>query len=409
MLRICGRLYFAKNTNHKKRSKNIYTTAGLNEWIGIVREQMPQLSKPQAWVLALWSFGMVIAGTCGITSVTRTISELTEAKEANVRQRLREWNRSQAKKRGKRRRELVVTESFAPLLRWVLSWWAPDERRLLLAMDASTLGDRYVVLAISVVYRACAIPIAWQIYAFDRQSSWKPAWLALVAQFAGVIPADWTVLVLSDRGLYAQWLFHAIQALGWHPFLRINGNAHYRARAESDFHPVRQLANRHGVDWSGQVVIFKQRSLDCTLLVRWEAGYKDPWLILTDLLPDQATIAWYGCRSWIECGFRQTKRAGWQWHQTRMTDPDRAARHWLAIAVATLWVVSVGGQVDAALPASTLDPLETPAKPKPSHPRLLSCFRQGILTIRVALIKHEPLPVGRFFPDYAPHDDKPTL
>lgn len=370
---------------------------------------MPQLSKPQAWVLALWSFGMVIAGSCGITSVTRTISELTEQKESNVRQRLREWNRSRDDKTGKRRQELLVEQSFAPLLQWVLSWWAPGERRLMLAMDATTLGDRYVVLAISVVYRACAIPVAWRVYAFEGQSSWKPAWLALFAYFEQVIPADWTVLVLSDRGLYAQWLFLAIQKLGWHPFLRINGNAHYCPRDANTFRPVRQLANRHGCEWTGRVVIFKQRSLDCTLLVRWVAGYKDPWLILTDLPPDQANIAWYGCRAWIECGFRQTKRAGWQWHQTRMTDPDRAARHWLTIAVATLWVVSVGGQAEAERSAATLDPLEHAPKSQPAQPRLLSCFRQGILKIRTALIKQNPLPFGRFFPDYARFDDKPTL
>ena len=351
---------------------------------------------------------MVVAGSCGITSVTRTISELTEAKEANVRQRLREWNRSQEEKAGQQRREVVVADSFAPLLGWILSWWAAEERRLLLAMDATTLGDRYVVLAISVVYRACAIPIAWRVYAFDGQSSWKPDWLDLFARFRDVVPQDWTVLVLADRGLYAPWLFTAIQQLGWHPFLRINANAHYRPRDETAFRPVRQLANRHGCSWSGRVIIFKQRPLDCTLLVCWAAEHKDAWLILTDLAPDQATIAWYGCRAWIECGFRQTKRAGWHWHQTRMTDPDRAARHWLAIAVATLWVVSVGGQVDAALYASTLAPLDHAPKTKPAQPRLLSCFRQGILKIRTALIRQDPLPFGRFSPEFDPLQ-KPTL
>lgn len=368
---------------------------------------MPHLSKPQAWVLGLWSFGMVVAGTCGITSVTRAIQELTQEKEANVRQRLREWNRSQADKTGQRRRELVVSDSFAPLLGWVLRWWATQERRLLLAMDATTLGERYVVLAVSVVYRACAIPIAWRVYAADQQSSWQPAWRELFACFAGVVPQDWTVLVLADRGLYAPWLFHAIQDLGWHPFLRINTNAHYRPRDEAVFRPVRPLANQPGCDWSGQVLMFKEHSLDCTLLVRWEAKYKDAWLILTDLAPDQAEIVWYGCRAWIECGFRQTKRAGWQWHQTRMTDPERAARHWLAIAVATLWAVSVGGQIDASLPASTLAPLETPTNTNRAQPRFLSCFRQGILRIRAALIRQDPLPLGRFFPQLPPYE-KPT-
>lgn len=373
----------------------IYTTSSLNNWQKIIRTNMSHLSKPQALLLAWWSFGMVVAGTCGITSITRVIHQLTDVKESNVRQRLREWNRDQADKAGRKRRELVVEESFAPLLRWVLRWWAPEERRLLLAMDASTLGDRYVVLAISVVYRACAIPIAWRVYAFDQQGKWKGAWLELFALLQGVVPADWQVLVFADRGLYGQWLFRALQGLGWHPFLRINDNAHYRLPQESSFQSVKHLANRHGCQWNGRVVIFKQRSLSATLLVRWEAKYKDPWLILMDLPPEQANIAWYGCRAWIECGFRQTKRAGWQWQQTRMTDPQRTARLWLAIAVATLWVVSVGTQVDSQLAASTLPPLERPIPSARS--RSLSCFRQGILLIRTALIRFGCLPLGRFY------------
>jgi hypothetical protein len=32
-----------------------------------------------------------------------------------------------------------------------LSWWDPGEQRLALAMDASTLSDRFTVLAISVL------------------------------------------------------------------------------------------------------------------------------------------------------------------------------------------------------------------------------------------------------------------
>ena len=53
-------------------------------------------------------------------------------------------------------------------------------------------------------------------------------------------------------------------------------------------------------------------------------------------------------RNWIEAGLGRnyTKRGGWQWHQTKMKDPQRAARLWVAIAVATLWVVSVGGQAE---------------------------------------------------------------
>src|SRR2546430_13533564 len=99
--------------------------------------------------------------------------------------------------------------------------------------------------------------------------------------------------------------------------------------------------------------------------------------------------------SWIEGGFKDTKRGGWQWHQTKMTDPARASRLWLAIAVTTLWVVSVGGEVEVTTPEPTLSPLpqlhiarrcSTPR----SRLRLLSCFAQGVRRIFVALPNGEP-------------------
>ena len=54
------------------------------------------------------------------------------------------------------------------------------------------------------------------------------------------------------------------------------------------------------MSWSGEVTCFKTNRLDSTLLARWDDGYSDPWLILTDLKSTDAKILWYGFRSWIE-------------------------------------------------------------------------------------------------------------
>jgi len=171
------------------------------------------------------------------------------------------------------------------------------------------------------------------------------------------VPAEWTVLVLADCGLYARWLYRHIQTLSWHPFLRINPGGQVRPLEEDHFRPLHTVVPQVGTSWSGPVDCFvsTQCRLRCTLLACWDAPHADPWLIVTDLPAPSADCAWYGMRAWIECGFRSTKRGGWQWQQTKMTDPQRAARLWLAIAVATLWVVSVGGEAEMALPVSNVN------------------------------------------------------
>ena len=116
-------------------------------------------------------------------------------------------------------------------------------------------------------------------------------------------------------------------------------------------------------------------------------------------------------RAWIEQGFKITKRGGWQWQRTHMSHPQRAARLWLAVA--TLWLLSVGGLAETTLPVSTLLPLtdaDSPAsQPRPvTQLRLVSVFRQGWITILVALLNQRPLPRGRFVPESWPQPDQPN-
>ena len=126
---------------------------------------------------------------------------------------------------------------------------------------------------------------------------------------------------------------------------------------------------------------------------------------MTDLPPEQADVCWYAMRAWIEAGFKDLKRGGFRWNYTRITDPKRAERIWLAIAVATLWAVTVGGEADATLPASSFDELpenhiaRKTKKQKTLPRRKLSCCRRGLMVLLAALIARAELPTGRFYPE----------
>jgi len=362
------------------------------------------LTKPQATVLALWSLGMVLARSCALTAVSAFLAPWLGRQENTVRQQLREFCYEAAAKRGTARCALRVELCFVPLLAWVVSLWQGTQ--LALALDATTLGTRFTVLVVSVVYRGCAIPVAWVVLSATATHAWRREWLRLLRQVHRAVPRSWTVIVLADRGLYARWLFRRITRLGWHPFLRINTGGTFRPAGRVHGVPLQTLVPQPGTSWQGTGIAFKgrHRQLHCTLLARWEAGYKDPWLILTDLPPEASTACWYGLRAWIEQGFKITKRAGWQWQRTHMTKPDRAARLWLAVAVATLWLLSVGGEAEETIPASTvLDVtalvLQQPRTRRATRLRLVSVFRRGWNLILVALLDQAPLPLGRFVPE----------
>src|SRR5438094_9712245 len=101
---------------------------GLSQWEHSVSSHLPQLSRPQAAVLALWSYGMVLAKSCGITSVVALLATLLGQSEGTVRQRLREWYYDAADKKGAQRNALDVSQCFAPLSAWILRWWTQGVR-----------------------------------------------------------------------------------------------------------------------------------------------------------------------------------------------------------------------------------------------------------------------------------------
>ena len=102
----------------------------VSQWTATVSRQLPHLSRPQASVLALWSLGMVLARSCGLSQVSTLLALLLGQPEEALRQRLREWYYPAEDKAGTKRRTLEVATCFAPLLRWVLAWWPlPDGLR----------------------------------------------------------------------------------------------------------------------------------------------------------------------------------------------------------------------------------------------------------------------------------------
>jgi len=380
----------------------MFCQAGFDQWLTTIMHHLSHVSKPQATVLAMWSFGMVLARSCALTAVSLLLAAGMQRKEQTVRQQRRAWYDDVPRKRGAKRQALDVETCLAPLLGWVVSGWQGTQ--LALALDATTLGQRFVVLAIRVVYRGCAIPVAWVILPAGATHAWRREWLRRLRRLRPAIPQGWTVIVWADRGLYAPWLCRRITRLGWHPFLRIHTGGSFRPTGATCWRPLTTLVPCPGTTWRGTGLALTRHQVACTFLARWDEGDKDPWLILSALPPEASDAGWYGLRAWIAQGLKITQRAGWPWHRTRMRDPDRAARLWLAVAVATLWLLSVGGATEETIPASTLRDVtgvcpERSRSRRATRLRLVSVFRQGWVALLVALLRQEPLPIGRFVPE----------
>ena len=295
------------------------------------------LSRPQAFVLAALSFGIVRAATCALTAVAGKLSFLGQ--DNTVLQRLKYCLRDGRDKRTPGEPEVDVEAAFLPLIRWVLSLWRGQ--RLAIAIDATTLRDDLVVLAVALLYRGAAIPLAWACLPANRKGAWMPLILRLLKTVRQAIPRSYYVLTLADRGLYSPRLYKRIRHYRWHALLRINPQGQFKPR----YRPRRPIASflpGPGYQWRGRGRAFKDNPIRCTLVAIWREGQQEPWFLLTDLGPCQVEASWYGLRMWVELGFRVLKSVGWRWHRSRITDPRRAERLWLALALATTWTLACG-------------------------------------------------------------------
>src|SRR5712691_9675650 len=101
----------------------MFCQAGFDQWLTTIMQHLSHLSKPQATVLALWSFGMVLARSCALSAVSSLLAAGMQRKEQTVRQQLREWYYDARRKRAPKRHALRGETCFASRLGWIVSGW----------------------------------------------------------------------------------------------------------------------------------------------------------------------------------------------------------------------------------------------------------------------------------------------
>ena len=197
----------------------------------VIETHLPHLTQSQLTGLAWWVCGTILAGSACQNAVASALS--TRGNWNNLRQYLREWLYDGGDRARPCKTELDVSLCFAPLLRWVLAWWRSG--RLALAVDPTLKGDDTTAIVISVVYRGCAIPVAWRILRANQRGAWMDPIVELLQALAPAVPREMTVVVLCDRGLASPKLWKQILAQGWHPYMRYPKNVTFCAEGAGGF------------------------------------------------------------------------------------------------------------------------------------------------------------------------------
>lgn len=353
---------------------------------------MPHLSKCMLYVLSLYVFGTIVMKHCGQSRIAGLLSRLQKTSYGTMRQRLREFTYEAEGKRGEQRQEVDVQTCFAPLLKWVLAKFTGDQKQVVLALDATYLKDRFVILALSVVVAGCAIPVAWHIQEGNRKGAWNPIWFHLLDSLKDAVPDDWTVFALTDSGLYSKALFEHLRDMGWLNFMRINASQGlFLPKGAKAWIPISSLLHKGMSPCVMTGKCFKGDPITCSLVLQWGDEYETPCVLVSNVAADQVVHNVYTTRYWIECGFKDGKRGLLHWEQTKMKCPKRAERLWLVISIALLFLTCLG---EAASDDPHWKDLQSPS----TRHKLFSASLLGWIETLVALLEGYPLSSGYLKP-----------
>jgi Transposase DDE domain len=340
-------------------------------------------SRPALRRLALLITGVVAAESTVLAQMAAELwaLEVTEATTpTSIERRLR---------RALSDERLTPPGCYQAELARVLDWPAllQGARRVVLALDESSCGAAYHLLRVSLLYWGGALPLAW---ALGEPNVAQPAgqyWAQLdqvLAEVAALLPAGVEVVLVADRAYDVAPLVARLEHRGWHWGIRAKARGALRVRdAHGREHRLRDLVQRHlprpGCRWKGRGQLFKDAGwLPASIVATWAPGEDEPVVVLTDLPPRWTLLRHSERRFWIEPGFRKDKSHGWEWEASQVQGVGHHARLLLAMAWATLLMLTLG-VVAARRQLAALT--ARPHRGAPRHARA-SVFTLGLQHVR---------------------------
>jgi hypothetical protein len=289
----------------------------------------------QQRALALFSLGVASAKHCGAARVAAVVPGAATVPSTTRRiERLLASDRLDV-----RAVRAAVGAAVLEQGRGQTLWLALDETH----QGRTKTGARLGMLALRLVYRERAIPLAWVCYRPGAAPASFPILIGqLIAEVAATVPPATRVVLMTDRGLSWPSLIDQCRTAGWSFLCRVQGSTRVQA-ADGAVAPIRDRAPRPGTRWQGRGRAFLKAGWRAVNVVAvWRRGDDEPWLLVTDLDPTWACCARYRHRMDEEESFRDDKSSGFLWDASRVRDPGHMDRLLLILQLAACFVLAQG-------------------------------------------------------------------
>jgi hypothetical protein len=238
---------------------------------------------------------------------------------------------------------ITQAEHYQPLVKQALT--GLKGQRVHLLIDRVLLQNRHNILVVSIGFRRRSIPLVWTALPHRGKSNLADQ-QELLNQALKLLPERVRVHVHGDSEFRGWLLFSWLRAQGCHALLGVQGNTYVGTAA----HGPRQLLKDWLIDRETVVylhdIYLTEDAYGPVNVIAWWAKDDDgkPIVrgVVTNLPATYQTYQWGGRRMWIETVFRDWQSGGFHLDRCGISDRDRVAHLLLPLAIAYLWLVSLG-------------------------------------------------------------------
>jgi hypothetical protein len=351
------------------------------EWMKRLEELLPEVRVTQLRVLVLLMLGIAQAGSVQLGHVGLQIGRVkgvgtgSKAKRMSRMQRLWRWLSNS--------RVEVLPWYEAAIVPWVLGL-VKNGCELRLVIDGSKVGFGHQLLLIGICYRKRVIPLCWQWVPHQKGHSLVNQQLQLLKWVKLVLPRWAKVSLVGDSEFSNPRVCQQLDDWGWDYDLRLNGSECVELSDENWSRLNRLVKPGESLEL-GWVKLTKKHRYWVYVVLHWEKGQDQPWLIVTSRHNLQAALKNYRRRMWIEQTFGDLKGHGFDLEATQLRSSQKLDRLTLAVFLLYLWLVAFGSRIIKLGLRSRIDR---------THRRDLSIFRIGYDYFREQVVQDE---TGRLF------------
>ena len=239
-----------------------------------------------------------------------------------------------------------VREWYKGVARDVLDMVVSQGMEVRLLTDGSKVGFGHQLLMVALAYRRRAIPIAWTWVKGARGHSSALKQMALLQYIQQLMPEKAQVTIMGDSEFGAVPVLKQLESWQWGYVLRQKGSTRVKLPDQHPWWRLASLANRGDPpQWFPEVHLTRKHGHKVNLIIYWQAGQEEPWLLATNLASLRVGLRAYKRRMWIEEMFGDFKQHGFDLESSHLRYFLRLSRLTLIVAFLYYWLVAFGSQV----------------------------------------------------------------